>query len=64
MTSERKMLSSKSYLQDLPAATRARLRASRHRGDGSLGSDDLAVDDQDFVRLQERHEAEAGLIIP
>jgi hypothetical protein len=64
MPSERKMLSSKSYLQDLPASTRARLRASRHRRDGSFGSDDLAVDPDDFERLQQRHEQETGLIIP
>lgn len=56
--------SSKAYLRDLPAATRARLRASGRRGDGSLGSDDLAVDPDDFDRLQERHERETGLIIP
>jgi hypothetical protein len=56
--------SSKAYLHELPAGTRARLKASRLRGDGSLGSDDLAVDPDDFVRLQERHEAETGLIIP
>ncbi len=56
--------SSKAYLHDLPAGTRARLKASRLRGDGSLGSDDSAVDDQDFERLQKRHEGESGLIIP
>jgi hypothetical protein len=65
MTKENKIpTSSKAYLRDLPAGTRARLKASRLRGDGSNGSDDLAVDDQDFERLQQRHEAERGLIIP
>ncbi len=56
--------SSKAYLHDLPAGTRARLKASRLRGEGSNGSDDLAVDDSDFDRLQERQERETGLIIP
>jgi hypothetical protein len=65
MTDKEKIpTSSKAYLRDLPAGTRARLRASRLRGDGSNGSDDLAVDPDDFDRLQKRHEGEGGLIIP
>lgn len=65
MTDDNKIpTSSKAYLRDLPAGTRARLKASRLRGAGPHHSDDLAVDPDDFDRLQQRQEAETGLIIP